>query len=322
MKLLPTLGMAAAAFGALTFSATDAHAGGYNDFGCKSGSPPVLLVHGQGGNVEGMGAIRDRLVGANYCVFGENWGMENGMFGRAHLDTGGQQLAAFAQKVMQATGAKKVSLVTHSAGEGVADNYILAKGGDKTVQSVVSFGGLHHPYAHLGLANIIDANIFVPSIMSAVQLLFPFVSFQDIAAGVIGAVESVGIDLPDNEANLVKSGFVGDLFDPHYWTNLHGSLSEPPGVVLSINASDRSLKTNDSRPQVCFTNIVGVGDFITGANAGFQDEAPNVENWILTSLSDHGAITWDAAALDKMLAGVKKDCSNGDDPSTPPVNGH
>lgn len=321
MKLLPTLGIAAATFAGMASAATSAHAGGYNDFGCKS-SQPVLIVHGQGGKVEWMGGIRDKLVAANFCVFGRSWGMEYGVYGRAHLDSAGQELANFANEVMQKTGAKKISLVGYSAGGGVVDNYILAKGGADKVQSVVSFGGLHHPYAHLGLANIIDANVFLPSIIQAVQLFFPFVKFQDIAAGAIGLIESVGVPLPQDQANLVKSGFVSDLFDPQYWQKLHGGLSESPGVFLSINASDRSLKTKDAVPNVCYTNIVGVADLITGYNAGTQDEAANIENYVLLSTAGHGEIIVDPAALDKMVAGVHKDCGDGTDPNAPPVISH
>ena len=98
-------------------------------------------------------------------------------------------------------------------------------------------------------------------------------------------------------------------------------LSEPSGVLLSLNASQRSLKTRDSAPTVCYTNIVGVADFITGANAGFQDEAPNVENFVLTSFADHSTMLADPVAIQKMLAGINKNCSAPAVADTPPGEG-
>jgi pimeloyl-ACP methyl ester carboxylesterase len=307
--------------------ASSVEAAPLNDRSCKpaGGKDPVVLVHGQGGNVEGMTAISGALAGAGYCVFGMNYGQETpgGLFGRARLDVSGKQIADFVQGVLKDTGATKVNVVGHSAGMGALDNFILLHGGGGQVANAVSFGGLHHPYAHLGLANVIDTNVFLPNSVAAVQgLLPPFTSnvrFQDLAVGVLGLGSSVGLKLPPREHELVTSGFVSDLFDPQYWVRLHGGLSEPPGVFVSINASERTLKTKDSAPNICYTNIVGVADFITGANAGFQDPAPNVENFVLTSLADHVQMISDPAAIDKMIGGLAKTCEPGDGDGEGPV---
>lgn len=311
--------LASTLFGCLVLTAAHADAAAFNDRSCKPapGKHPVVVVHGQGGNVEGMTAVTGALAGAGYCVFGMNYGQETpgGLFGRARLDASGEQIAQFVKGVLKDTGAQKVNVVGHSAGTGVLDNFILRRGGAGLVASSVSFGGLHHPYAHLGLAKVIDANVFLPNTIAAVQgLLPPFTSntrLQDLAAGALGLASNVGLKLPPREHELVTSGFVSDLFDPQYWSGLHGGLSEPPGVFLSINASERSITTKDAAPNVCYTNIVGVADFITGANAGFQDEAPNVENFVLTTYADHVTMLADPIAIDKMLQGVAKSCDAG-----------
>jgi pimeloyl-ACP methyl ester carboxylesterase len=328
MKLSGGPAVVALACGAVALvGSTNAGAAPLNDRSCKAadGRPPVVLVHGQGGDVIGMGAIYGALSGAGYCVFGTNYGQETpgGLFGRARLDVSGQQIADFVQGVLHDTGATKVNVVGHSAGTGVLANYILLRGGAGQVANAVSFGGLHHPYAHLGLANVIDTNVFLPNTVAALQGLFPpftsKVRFQDLAVGVLGLGSSIGLNLPPRERELVTSGFVSDLFDPQYWAHLHGGLSEPPGAFVSINASERSLRTKDAAPNVCYTNIVGVADFITGANAGFQDEASNVENFVLTSLADHVQMISDPTAIEKMLAGLSKTCAPGDGDGKGPV---
>lgn len=300
--------------------AATSNASALNNRACKpaSGKAPVVVVHGQGGNFEGMGAIIGALEGRGYCVFATNYGQETpgGFFGRAHLDPSGQQIAEFVQGVLNDTGAPKVNVVGHSAGTGVLDNFILTKGGADKVEHLVSFGGLHHPYAHVGIANVIDASVFLPNTMLALQgAVPPFTSgvgATDVVAGALGLASSVGQNLGPREKELVTSGFVADLFDPAYWLRVHGGFSEAPGQFLAINESDRARRTKDSAPNVCYTNIVGVADLITGANAGFQDEDSNVENFVLTSLADHVQMISDPVAIDKMLSGLEVLCTPGD----------
>ena len=285
-----------------------------NDRACKGapGKNPVVLVHGRGGDVNQMTAIRDTLAARGHCVFGTNYGQERpgGPFGHAHLDISGEEIKGFIQGVLQSTGAKQVDVIGHSAGTGVLANYIMKRGGAAHVRRLVSFGGLHHPYAHVGLANVIDATLFLPNTIRAIQdLVPPFtsnISPKDIMAAALGAASSVGAPLSDADRELVQSGFVSDLFDPKYWNELHGGLSEQPGVFIAVNG--RPMPTKDAAPNVCYTNIVGVADLITGTNAGFQDEAPNVDNFLLTTLADHSQILADPLALAKMASALASPC--------------
>jgi uncharacterized protein (TIGR03382 family) len=245
-------------------------------------------------------------------VFGEDYGVAQpgGQPGMAHLVVGAQQFKSVVQKVLAATGAPKVDVVGYSEGTGVIANFILQQGGDAMVHRAVSFAGLHHPYALVGLANVIDGTLFLPNIIQAVQnALPPFTSniqLKTIAAAALGLAPGA---LSPGDQELVQSDFVSDMFDPAYWKALHGGLSEAPGVFASVSASVRSLPTKDAAPGVCYTNIVSIGDFMAGASAGFQDAAPNVENFVLISVADHVGIISDPGALAKMLAGLAAPCN-------------
>jgi hypothetical protein len=78
--------------------------------------------------------------------------------------------------------------------------------------------------------------------------------------------------------------------------------------------SQRSRPTKDSAPNVCYTNIVAIADLLVGPAAGFQDEAPNVDNFLLQSAvtqNAHNDMLADAAALQKMHAGLTWACQPG-----------
>ena len=293
-------------------------AAGLNDYSCRATAArpyPVVLAHGRSGHATDMVAITDALVRAGYCVFGEDYGRVGGVgqTGMDHLAVSGAQFGGVVDRVLGATGAKRVSAVGYSEGMGVIANYLLARGGSAKVHRVVSFGGLHHPYAHVGLANVIDGTLFLPNTILAVQKsLPPFTSnvkAKDIAAAALGLASTVGANLSPADREVVESNFVSDLFDPQYWTALHGGLSEAPGNFVAVGTGAHSLPTKDAAPTVCYTNIVSIADPITGVSAGFQDPAPNVDNFTLISTADHGGIISDPGAIAKMLGGLNAPCA-------------
>lgn len=311
MKLRTSLSVSFAVFA--FFAASAAEAAPLNDKGCKpqAGKFPVVLVHGRGGDVNQMTRVVESLAAAGYCTYGTNYGKEtgDGENGLAHMDKSAAEIGAFIDGVMKDTGAKKVNVVGHSAGTGVIDNWIQLRGGASKAYRSVAFGGLHHPYAHVGLANVVDGTLFLPNIVFAVQNAAPpftsNIKMKDIMAAAMGLA---GGALSPADRRLVESGFVSDLFDPQYWQKIHGGLSENPGQYGAIGTGQRNLKTKDAAPNVCYTNIVGLGDFITGTSAGFQDPAPNVENFTLQSPADHSQILADNAALAKMVQGLNAPC--------------
>ncbi|HOT12088.1 MAG TPA: hypothetical protein PK710_20090, partial [Polyangiaceae bacterium] len=276
---------------------------------------PVGLAHGRSGSPGQMKDIINALQFAGHCVFGEEYGKINGkgQTGMAHLNQSGAEFAAVVDKVLKKTGAKKVNVVGYSEGGMVIDNYILAKGGASKVNRMVGFAPGHHPYAHLGLSTIIDGIVFCPNTMEAVHnLLPPFTSnikSQDIVAAALGLASFVGQHLSPADQEIVESDFAADLFDANYWISLHGGLSEPPGHFLMVGQSERSLPTNDSAPEVCYTNLISPLDMMVGASAGFLDEGPNVSNIVLPSTTDHVTVIEDKVGIATMLLAFETPCN-------------
>jgi uncharacterized protein (TIGR03382 family) len=225
-------------------------------------------------------------------VFATNYGQVGGtgQYGVDHLWYSAAQIEVFARQVREATGAKYVDMVGHSAGTGVIANLILARGGDAYVYRAVSFAGLHHPYAHAGAPGYLDNDLFLPNT--------PPGMFTIARAAVAGV-----------DPETVNSNFVTDLFDPVYWTMLHGGLSESPGTYMKLVTQGRSIRTHDASASVCYTNIVGTADVLAGPSAGFQDDAPNVDNVLLQSTADHAQILADPIAITKTLEALGTSCA-------------
>lgn len=291
----------------LLVASSSAHAG-LNDPCVPSPAHPnpVVLVHGQGAQV---GIFRDVgilqvLEQAGYCVYGADYGFSNGGWGRAHLATSADSVLAFIESVRARTGAARVDVISHSAGTGVVGNILLAKKRADVIERAISFGGLHHPYAHAG-AGQTNGSLFLPNITATMRKVDPNVSLQAV---INAAVNLAGGSLPGIDDELAASDFVADMFEPNYWIALHGKLSEPAGQHLVFGANARTIKTPDNAPTVCYTNIVGAADVITGESAGFQDPAGNVENFRLVTGADHTQIMAEPIAKAKMLAALAKDC--------------
>lgn len=269
---------------------------------------PVVVVHGQSGKFEEMNGINDRLVAEGYCVFGTNYGsVVAGINGQDHLWNSAAQVGSFIDAVMARTDRKMVEVVGHSAGTGVLANYILQRDGAKNVHSFVSFGGLHHPYWHLGVPRYFDIDIHLPNLWQFGQQFLPGITIDQVT-------EIIGMFVTDPLMHsTITSPFAKDLFDANYWNTLHGGSSEPPGVFVKMNSQGRSIPTRDSVPGICNTNIVAVGDMLVGGAAGWQDVGPHVDNFLTESApldNAHNSMMGDQASLDKMIAGIKRTCGN------------
>lgn len=298
---------------ALCFSAS-VQAAGLNDWACKPTAQhprPVVLVHGRGGDVNGFGTLVGALSSAGYCVFGTNYGQVGGTGpnGLDHLTVSAAEIRDFVEKVLAATGSVRVDVIGHSAGTGVLDNFILQKGGASQVTRLVSFGGLHHPYAHVGVSGVEDNDLFLPNLILAARKVDPNVTAQQVITQAIGLYAGAGGSLAGVDVATATSNFASDLFDPVYWASLQGSLSEPPDVFVKPATTGRTFQTHDSAPGICYTNIVGVADVLAGATAGFQDAAVNVENFLLFTASDHSQILDDPVAVGKALAALGAPCA-------------
>ncbi|MCB9570774.1 MAG: alpha/beta hydrolase [Kofleriaceae bacterium] len=305
--------IAAGILAAAALPAGAAHAGGLNDWSCHPapGRPyPVVLVHGRGGDIDGFGSLVAALRADGRCVYATNYGQVGGQgqHGVDHLWVSGAQLDAFVDQVLTATGAARVDLIGHSAGTGVIDNLVLARGAEHRIHRVVSFGGLHHPYAHAGAAGFEDNDLYLPNLIAAARLVVPGITAQQVIVNALALYTVAGGALAGVDAETATSNFASDLFDPVYWAELHGGPSEPPTTFIRLATDGRSLATHDASRFVCYSNLVGIADVVTGPSAGFQDDAPNVDNFVLPTSADHAQLLTDPVALTYAIAALSTAC--------------
>lgn len=108
---------------------------GANDFSCRPTAAhpnPVVLVHGLGATMqENWYWMAPRIADQGYCVFALTYGRktdnpepfdERG--GVARIEDSAEQLAAFVDRVLTATGAAKVDIVGHSEGSLMPNYYV------------------------------------------------------------------------------------------------------------------------------------------------------------------------------------------------------
>ena len=145
--------------------APDSSPPGANDFTCKPSAEhpePVVLVHGLLANqTVNFQTISPLLANDGYCVFSLTYGTldrVNPPFyqpgGLARMEVSSQQLSAFVDRVLAATGASKVDIVGHSEGSLMPDYYVKYGGGAAKVDKYVGLTTLWNGTNPLGLATI------------------------------------------------------------------------------------------------------------------------------------------------------------------------
>lgn len=124
---------------------------GWNDYSCKPSAThprPVVLVHGTLANsVDNWLALAPYLEDRGYCVFSFDYGQLQGVpvfYGLGPIDKSAEQLSAYVDKVLAATGAAKVDLVGHSQGGMMPRYYLKFLGGAAKVNALVGIAPDNH----------------------------------------------------------------------------------------------------------------------------------------------------------------------------------
>jgi triacylglycerol esterase/lipase EstA (alpha/beta hydrolase family) len=142
--------------------ATDAPSRGWNDYDCKPSAAhprPVVLVHGTFGNsVDNWLGLAPYLVKRGYCVFSLDYGQLPGVpffHGLGPIEKSAQQLDAFVDKVLDATGAAEADLVGHSQGGMMPRYYLKFLGGAAEVNALVGIAPDNHGTTLAGLTKLL-----------------------------------------------------------------------------------------------------------------------------------------------------------------------
>ncbi|MFF7182283.1 alpha/beta fold hydrolase [Streptomyces sp. NPDC008121] len=154
---------AAAPSGTASPAAVTAAAGrGWNDFSCKPSAAhprPIVLVHGTFGNsIDNWLGLAPYLVNRGYCVFSLDYGqLPNVPFfhGLGPIDKSAEQLDAYVDRVLAATGAAEADLVGHSQGGMMPRYYLKFLGGADKVRALVGIAPDNHGTTLLGLTRLL-----------------------------------------------------------------------------------------------------------------------------------------------------------------------
>ena len=117
---------------------------GVNDWTCQPTAEyptPVVLVHGTVGDRRHLlFKLGTSIKAAGYCIYSLDYGNR----GLDDIVGSADELKAFIDKVLGATGAAKVSLVGHSQGGMMPRYYIKFLGGDQFVDDLVGIAPSNH----------------------------------------------------------------------------------------------------------------------------------------------------------------------------------
>jgi triacylglycerol esterase/lipase EstA (alpha/beta hydrolase family) len=124
----------------------------------------VVLLEGLGGNSGGWAFMAPGLLKAGYCVFTITYGVDARIAwfpivpeGTITMRKSSGELAAFVDRILAATGAKKVDIVGHSEGTVMPRWYLERRGGAAKVQKFVALTPLWRGSQIGGIAALRDA---------------------------------------------------------------------------------------------------------------------------------------------------------------------
>lgn len=117
---------------------------GANDWTCRPSTErptPVVIVHGTFGDRKSLlDDLSSAMVDEGFCVYSLDYGNR----GTGEIKASAKQLKAFVAKVLDASGASKVSMVGHSQGGMMPRYYIKFLGGAAYVDDLVGLSPSNH----------------------------------------------------------------------------------------------------------------------------------------------------------------------------------
>ncbi|MFE3687006.1 esterase/lipase family protein [Streptomyces sp. NPDC059095] len=125
---------------------------------------PVVLVHGTAENAyDNWNVMAPALANAGYCVYAINYGATGpltalGAKATGPIEDSAKELAAYVDRVLRTTGARKVDLVGHSQGAGpMPRQYLKFEGGAAKVHRLVGLAPDNHGTTVSGLGAVLRA---------------------------------------------------------------------------------------------------------------------------------------------------------------------
>ncbi|MGW0466189.1 esterase/lipase family protein [Streptomyces sp. NPDC003027] len=173
---------------------------GWNDFTCKPSTAhprPVVLVHGTFGNsVDNWLFLAPYLVDRGYCVFSLDYGrLPNVPFfhGLGPIEKSAEQLDAYVDRVLAATGAAEADLVGHSQGGMMPRHYLKFLGGAEKVNALVGIAPDNHGTTLLGLTALLP---YFPGVEDLLSEKTPALADQIVGSPFLTRLNEGGDTVP------------------------------------------------------------------------------------------------------------------------------
>ncbi|MEV4435690.1 triacylglycerol lipase [Streptomyces sp. NPDC049555] len=184
---------------------------GWNDYTCKPSAAhprPVVLSHGTLGNsVDNWLALAPYLTARGYCVFSLDYGQLPGVplfHGLGPVAESAGQLARYVDKVLAATGAKKVDIVGHSQGGMMPRYYLKFLGGAPKVNSLIAVAPTNHGTTLSGLTKLMDA---VPGARAAIGGTAPGLTDQAVGSDFLRRLNEGGDTVPGVHYTVIATRY-------------------------------------------------------------------------------------------------------------------
>ena len=138
---------------------------------------PVVLVHGTISSKNVWQNLVLRLREDDFVVFSPDYGVH----GTQDIPTSAQDIGAYIEQVLSATGAEAVDIVGHSQGGLLARYWINELGGEDYVHHLISLGAPHHGTTLLGmLGNLLTSETSQRMAAATIRRVFGAAGMQQI----------------------------------------------------------------------------------------------------------------------------------------------
>ena len=186
---------------------------GANDWSCQPNAAhprPVVLVHGTFADMsDSWQALSPLLKNNGWCVFALNYGSYSGsgaigVYGVGEIRNSAQELSAFVDKVLAATGASEVDMVGHSQGGMMPRYYLKYLGGAAEVNALVGLSPSNHGTTLDGLFTLAS---FFPGANQFTGALCPACEEQSAGSAFLNELNAGGDTMPGVEYTVIQTRY-------------------------------------------------------------------------------------------------------------------
>lgn len=211
LLLTAAVAVVPAATTAQAAEATATSSSGWNDYSCKPSTAhprPVVLVHGTFANsVDNWLGLAPYLKNRGYCVFSLDYGQLPGVpffHALGPIDKSAEQLSAYVDKVLAATGAAEADLVGHSQGGMMPRYYVQFLGGAAKVNALVGIAPNNHGTTLSGLTNLLP---YFPGAEDLLSTATPALAQQVVGSEFMTKLNAGGDTVPGVRYTVIATKY-------------------------------------------------------------------------------------------------------------------